>query len=94
MRVVGVVGIGHVAGIVQNWGTVTPGDIPPIMRVPPPTLTSRVLKFTVKASLVGLVVWGVIKIVPLPKLVPSNMDSIRTNIHALFHLGAAGQGRL
>lgn len=92
VRVVGVVGIGHVPGIVQNWGKVTAGDIPPIMRVPPPTLTSRVLKLTVKASLFGLVVWGVSRIVPLPKL-PNSIDSFRTSVHDFFHIGGAGQGR-
>lgn len=32
-RVVGVVGIGHVPGIVQNWGKVKDSDIPPLMRL-------------------------------------------------------------
>lgn len=67
-RVVGVVGIGHVPGIVQNWGKVSKEDIPPIMRIPPPTLTSRVLKFTVKASAVGLFIWGCSRFVPVPGL--------------------------
>ena len=31
-RVVGVVGIGHMPGIVENWGKVQPSDILPIMR--------------------------------------------------------------
>lgn len=31
-RVVGIVGLGHVSGIVENWGKVKPTDIPPIMR--------------------------------------------------------------
>ncbi|XP_023722994.1 traB domain-containing protein isoform X2 [Cryptotermes secundus] len=93
VRVVGVVGIGHVPGIVQHWGKVTAGDIPPIMKVPPPTLTSRVLKLTVKASLFGLVVWGVSRIVPLPKSLPNSIDTIRTSVHDFFHIGGAGQGR-
>nr|CAD7457043.1 unnamed protein product [Timema tahoe] len=45
-RVVGVVGIGHVPGIVQNWGKVTLQDIPPIMRLPRPSLSGRIIKFT------------------------------------------------
>lgn len=32
VRVVGVVGIGHVSGIVQHWGKVKTSDIPPILR--------------------------------------------------------------
>lgn len=31
-RVVGIVGLGHTPGIVENWGKVKPTDIPPIMR--------------------------------------------------------------
>ncbi|XP_049804298.1 traB domain-containing protein isoform X1 [Schistocerca nitens] len=77
-RVVGVVGIGHVPGIVQNWGKVSPEDIPPIMRIPPPTLTSRVLKFTVKASVVGLVIWGCSRFVPVPGL-----NSIKASLQNL-----------
>jgi pheromone shutdown protein TraB len=30
--VVGVVGIGHVPGIVKQWGTVTNEDIPPLLK--------------------------------------------------------------
>ena len=33
-KVVGVVGIGHVPGIVKNWGTVSDSDITPLMYVP------------------------------------------------------------
>lgn len=93
VRVVGVVGIGHVPGIVQHWGKVTAGDIPPIMKVPPPSLTSRVLKLTVKASLFGLVVWGVSRIVPIPKSLPNSVDTIRTSVHNFLHIGGSGQGR-
>lgn len=31
-RVVGVVGIGHMPGIIKHWGKVKPSEIPPIMR--------------------------------------------------------------
>lgn len=31
-RVVGVVGLGHTPGIVENWGKVEHSDIPPLMR--------------------------------------------------------------
>lgn len=31
-RVVGIVGLGHTPGIIENWGKVKPTDIPPIMR--------------------------------------------------------------
>jgi pheromone shutdown protein TraB len=31
-RVVGIVGLGHTPGIIENWGKVMQSDIPPIMR--------------------------------------------------------------
>ena len=31
-RIVGVVGIGHVAGIVEHWGKIGPQDIPPLLQ--------------------------------------------------------------
>lgn len=37
-RIVGVVGIGHVSGIVEHWGKITPKDIPPLLHrgpIPP-----------------------------------------------------------
>ncbi|KAH7947118.1 hypothetical protein HPB52_007564 [Rhipicephalus sanguineus] len=62
--VVGVVGIGHVPGIVENWDKVSDVDIPPIMRIPEPSLPSKVLKLSIKASLLSLVVWGCWKALP------------------------------
>lgn len=62
--VVGVVGIGHVQGIVQRWGTVTEADIPPIMRIPPPSLSSRILRVTFKVSVYSLIGYGVYKLLP------------------------------
>nr|CAD7199982.1 unnamed protein product [Timema douglasi] len=82
-RVVGVVGIGHVPGIVQNWGKVSLADIPPIMRLPPPSLSGRIIKFTVKISVVGLVVWGLSKLVPLPSL-----ESVKSGAQGLLQLRA------
>ncbi|XP_070157868.1 traB domain-containing protein isoform X3 [Polyergus mexicanus] len=65
-RVVGIVGLGHTPGIIENWGKVKPADIPPIMRVPPPSLSSKILKLTVKASVLGAVIYIGYKIVAIP----------------------------
>ncbi|XP_029052317.1 traB domain-containing protein isoform X1 [Osmia bicornis bicornis] len=81
-RIVGVVGIGHVNGIVENWGKVKSSDIWPIMRVPPQSLSSRILKFTFKASLIGVAVYVGYKIIPLPY--GSALQSIRSSIEGLF----------
>ncbi|XP_064473461.1 traB domain-containing protein-like isoform X2 [Ornithodoros turicata] len=62
--VVGVVGIGHVAGIVENWDKVGDRDIPPIMRIPEPSISSKVLKYSIKVSILSLAVWGCWKILP------------------------------
>ncbi|KAH9383304.1 hypothetical protein HPB48_024424 [Haemaphysalis longicornis] len=62
--VVGVVGIGHVPGIVENWDKVSDADIPPIMRIPEPSLPSKVLKLSIRASLISLVAWGCWKALP------------------------------
>ncbi|XP_063227727.1 uncharacterized protein LOC134533887 isoform X2 [Bacillus rossius redtenbacheri] len=78
-RVVGVVGIGHVPGIVQNWGKVSLADIPPIMQLPPPSLSGRVVKFTAKASCVCVVVWGISKLLP-----QSSLGSLKSSVQGLF----------
>ncbi|KAF4517517.1 hypothetical protein B566_EDAN006519 [Ephemera danica] len=67
-KVVGVVGIGHVPGIIQHWGRVTEDDIAPIMQVPPRSMTSRIVVFSVKACTIGLVIWGVYKVLPVPRI--------------------------
>lgn len=54
-KVVGVVGIGHVPGILNLWGTPQDHKISDILIVPPPTLTSKVIKFTIRLGLITLV---------------------------------------
>ncbi|XP_037281934.2 traB domain-containing protein [Rhipicephalus microplus] len=78
--VVGVVGIGHVPGIVENWDKVSDVDIPPIMRIPEPSLPSKVLKLSIKASLLSLVVWGCWKALP-----PSITQKPIEWVAALYH---------
>nr|XP_028601768.1 traB domain-containing protein isoform X1 [Podarcis muralis]XP_028601769.1 traB domain-containing protein isoform X1 [Podarcis muralis] len=54
--VVGVVGMGHVPGIEKNWNTDL--NIQEIMSVPPPSTSSKILKFVIKATVFGLVGYG------------------------------------
>ncbi|XP_058046860.1 traB domain-containing protein isoform X2 [Ahaetulla prasina] len=54
--VVGVVGMGHVPGIEKNWNTDL--NIQEIMSVPPPSTSSKILKFVIKATICGLVGYG------------------------------------
>ncbi|XP_032238983.1 traB domain-containing protein isoform X2 [Nematostella vectensis] len=67
---VGVVGIGHVAGIVENFHKFEEIDIQELMRIPEATLASKVLKTSLKAA-VGLTVsafgvflaWGCYRVI-------------------------------
>ncbi|KAK9301757.1 hypothetical protein QLX08_005968 [Tetragonisca angustula] len=81
-RVVGVVGIGHINGIVENWGKVKDSDIWPIIRVPPQPLSSKILKFTIKASLLGVTIYVGYKIIPLPSV--STLQSIKSSLEGLL----------
>ncbi|XP_014785665.1 traB domain-containing protein isoform X1 [Octopus bimaculoides] len=54
--VVGVVGLGHIPGIVQNWDKDC--DIKEIMKCPPPSIAGRLFRWTFRASLVGIFSWG------------------------------------
>ncbi|XP_053989317.1 traB domain-containing protein isoform X1 [Hylaeus volcanicus] len=56
-RVVGVVGIGHTSGIMEHWGKVKQSDIPPLMSVPPQALSTKILQFTTKVSLLSVVIY-------------------------------------
>ncbi|KAL6431012.1 hypothetical protein ACFW04_007043 [Cataglyphis niger] len=81
-RVVGIVGLGHTRGIIENWGKVKPADIPPIMRVPPPSLSSKIIKLTVKVSVLGAVIYIGYKIVAIPAA--STFQTIKSSAEGLL----------
>lgn len=81
--VVGVVGIGHVPGIVERWGTVTDEDIPPIMVIPPTSLTSHIIKATFKVSVYSLLGYGVYKCLP-----SSAKSSIQSSVQSILKIVA------
>ncbi|XP_060830588.1 traB domain-containing protein isoform X2 [Bombus pascuorum] len=85
-RIVGVVGIGHTAGIVENWGKVKASDIWPIIRVPPRPLSSKILKFTIKASLLGATIYMGYKIIPLAS--SAALQSIKSSFEGLLKASA------
>ncbi|XP_041348740.1 traB domain-containing protein-like isoform X2 [Gigantopelta aegis] len=58
--VVGVVGIGHVPGIVANWSKEQ--SIEDIMIVPGPSLFSKIIRWTFRVSVLGIVSWGCYRI--------------------------------
>ncbi|NWI04806.1 TRABD protein, partial [Tichodroma muraria] len=58
--VVGVVGMGHVPGIEKNWNSDL--KIQEIMSVPPPSASSKIFKFVLKATVFGLLGYGCYRI--------------------------------
>lgn len=62
LKVVGVMGIGHCAGVIKKWGNVDINEIPKIMIIPPASLSTRVFKFTVKYGTLSLIGYGIFKI--------------------------------
>ncbi|KAM6095363.1 PREDICTED: traB domain-containing protein [Chlamydotis macqueenii] len=58
--VVGVVGMGHVPGIEKNWNSDL--NIQEIMSVPPPSASSKIFKFVIKATVFGLMGYGCYRI--------------------------------
>ncbi|CAL7942646.1 unnamed protein product [Xylocopa violacea] len=83
-RVVGVVGIGHVNGIVNNWGKIKESDIWPIVQIPPKPLSSKILKFTMNVSLLGAALYMGYKVIPTPS---SNMlRSIKSMMEGLLNV--------
>ncbi|XP_072761478.1 traB domain-containing protein isoform X2 [Anoplolepis gracilipes] len=81
-RVVGIVGLGHTSGIIENWGKVKPSDIPPIMRVPPPSLTGKILKLTLKTTILGTVIYIGYKIVAGPGA--TTFHTIKSSVEGLL----------
>ena len=49
--VVGVVGIGHTAGIAAHWGQVSQEQVRAVVQVEPPSTASRVFTFTVRTAM-------------------------------------------
>ncbi|XP_050315071.1 traB domain-containing protein-like [Anthonomus grandis grandis] len=82
LTIVGVVGIGHMPGIIKLWPEEQRRFIPGIMVVPPPTMTSKIVKFSFKLSLFGLGVYVIYRYVPVPKVLRENamLQSVVSNV--------------
>lgn len=77
IRVVGVVGIGHTLGIKNLWPYDQSAHIKDIMYIPPQTLTTKIIKFTFKASLYAFGGYMIYRFVPVPQ-------TIRQTCHNAF----------
>ena len=56
--VVGVVGIGHVAGITDKWNSVNREDVAKVLVIPQPTRSQKFVRAAVKTSFVCLSIYG------------------------------------
>ncbi|XP_062564238.1 traB domain-containing protein [Armigeres subalbatus] len=61
VNVVGVVGIGHAAGIVKHWGKVERSAIESIVTIPPASFSHKAAKFVLKYGTLGLCAYGVFR---------------------------------
>lgn len=66
LRIVGVVGIGHTPGIIRLWPVDQESFIPNIMAVPPPSLSSKIVKLSFRIGLLGLGGYIIYKVIPFP----------------------------
>ncbi|KAK4879232.1 hypothetical protein RN001_007378 [Aquatica leii] len=82
--VVGVVGIGHAVGISRLWSKDQRPYLANILTVPPPSLSSKIFKYTFKVSLLTLGGFIVYRFVPIPKMLRetcrSGFERIVSNI--------------
>lgn len=80
IRVVGVVGMGHTPGIIKLWPTSQEQYVSAIVTIPPPSLTSKVIKRAYKVSLLALGGYLIYKFVPIPKFLKENTHSFAQKI--------------
>lgn len=76
-KIVGVVGIGHVPGIEKLWPYDQKPYLKDIITIPPPSRTSKFIKFSFKISLYVASGYFVYRFVPVPKF-------FKDNIHVFF----------
>lgn len=63
VNVVGIVGIGHIAGIVAHWGKVDQARINEITSLPVRSKSSKVVRFAFKWAIIGSIGYGVFRLV-------------------------------
>lgn len=87
LKIVGVVGIGHTPGIIRLWPHEQKQFLQNIITVPPPSLTSKIIRYSFRISLLGLGGYLFYKLVPTPQIVRENIyiivqkiiNSVKTN---------------
>lgn len=81
--VVGVVGIGHVPGIKENWEKVSENDVAEILRIPKSSVSSKVIRSTVRLTILGIGMYGIYRIFPT-SLIPKAIVNLPKGIMNLF----------
>lgn len=66
--VVGVVGIGHVPGIVQNWETVQPEDVAKVVFIPPMSTSEKMTRIAIRITFTGLTLYAGYRLFKTPIL--------------------------
>ncbi|XP_057653155.1 traB domain-containing protein [Diorhabda carinulata] len=92
IRVVGVVGMGHTPGIIKLWPTSQEHNVNSIVTIPPPSLTSKIIKRAYKITLLAFGGYLVYKFVPVPKFLKENTHIVAQKI--LIGLRAENNFRL
>ncbi|XP_022914103.2 traB domain-containing protein [Onthophagus taurus] len=67
LRIVAVVGIGHAIGISKLWPIDQRSKIKEILTVPPPSMSTKIIKMSFKLSMMTLACYLAYKYVPVPK---------------------------
>ncbi|XP_074594032.1 traB domain-containing protein [Brevipalpus obovatus] len=83
--VVGVVGIGHVAGIVENWGIVSEEDIAPLMSIPQPSASERIVRKTIKYALISMCAYAGYKFL-FPRFLKEFLYTIPSRTHEILQV--------
>jgi len=83
--VVGVVGLGHVAGIKNYWETITKEQIADLIIIPPQSKSSKVIKIVIKITTYGILLWGISKIPGVKSLTKMTYDAVTSRfVHGQF----------
>ncbi|ERL93200.1 traB domain-containing protein [Dendroctonus ponderosae] len=73
LNIVAVIGIGHSPGIIKLWPVEQKQFIAEIMKIPPRSLSSKIVALSFKLSLIGLGGYLIYKYVPVPKVAKSHL---------------------
>ncbi|XP_066261651.1 traB domain-containing protein [Euwallacea similis] len=80
LKIVGVVGIGHTPGIIRLWPVEQRPFAAQIMEIPPPSLASKIVKYSFRITLLGFGGYLVYKVVPIPLVLRSKIEILAQQV--------------